>query len=502
MEGSRLLNRDLQKIRGNNALSPHPLRNHGFDARRCRHTCLMKDDEAMKTTFYDGLFDVVIAGGGVSGCAAAVAAARSGAGVLVLERAACLGGTLTTCGVGPMMTFHAGDRQVIKGIMQEIVDRLVRRGFSPGHVPDTKQYVATITPFDAEGLKLILDEMLAEAGCGVLFHTFMGAVRRDGDHIESVTVCNKDGLRPVSGKVFVDATGDGDLAAWAGLPMTKGRPEDGAAQPMTMKMKYCDVDTAALKKHVLDNLDRFPKMKPFADIFRRDIPIDLEGFDEEFRAAKKTEGLSVERENVLLFGTGRPGEYIINTTRVTLHDGTDAASLSEAERIGRRQCSELAAFLRRHVPGFANALLEYTGPAIGIRGSRQLVGHYTLTADDILTKRAFPGVVVHSGYPIDIHSPTGEGTSSSFLSSLADYYSIPYDIMFSDEVKNLLVSGRCASATFEAQAAFRTTPTCGALGQAAGIAAAMAAASDGDVRHIDVSALQTALKRQGAYLEI
>jgi hypothetical protein len=284
--------------------------------------------------------------------------------------------------------------------------------------------------------------------------------------------------------------------------MTKGRPEDGVAQPMTMKMKYCCVDTAILKKHVLDNLDRFPKMQPHADLFRRDIPMDLEGFDEEFRAAKQAGELSVERENILLFGTGRPGEYIINTTRVTRHDGTDARSLSDAELIGRRQCAELDVFLRERVPGFADALLEFTGPSIGIRGSRQLVGRYTLTAEDILAKRAFPGVVAHSGYPIDIHSPTGEGTASTFMSTLADYYSIPYEIMFADGVRNLLVSGRCASATFTAQAAIRTSPTCGALGQAAGLAAAAAAASGGDVRNIDVSALQAALKRQGAYLDI
>ncbi len=456
----------------------------------------------MRTEFSTQRFDVLVAGGGVSGCAAAIAAARAGAKTLVIEREGYLGGTLTACGVGPMMTFHAGDRQVIAGVMEEIVGRLVARGYSPGHVPDTKQYVATVTPFDAEGLKIVLDEMLAEAGCEVLFHSFMGAVAREGDRVDSLTVCNKDGMRALSAKVFVDATGDGDLAAWGGLPVTKGRPGDGVAQPMTMKMKFCGVDTDALKKHVLHNLDRFPKMRLHIDLFRRDIPIDLEGFDGEFRAAKEAGELSVERENVLLFGTGRPGEYIINTTRVTRHDGTDARSLSGAEAIGRRQCAETEAFLRRRVPGFEKALLEFTGPCIGIRGSRQLVGRYTLTAEDILARRAFPDVIAHSAYPIDIHSPTGEGTDSTFLSRLSEYYSIPYGILFADGVKNLLVAGRCVSATFEAQAAIRTSPTCGAMGQAAGIAAAAAAAGDGDVRAVDVKALQASLKRGGAYLDI
>jgi hypothetical protein len=250
----------------------------------------------------------------VSGCAAALAAARNGASVLVLEQNGYLGGTLTACGVGPMMTFHAGEKQVIRGVMQELVEELVRRGWSVGHVPDTKQYTSTITPFDAEGLKLVLDEKLGEAGCSVLFHTFVGAVAvRDGA-VEGLTVCNKDGLSTVSAKVYIDASGDGDVAAWAGAEMTKGRPEDGAAQPMTMKMKYCGVDTGALKGHVLAHPERFGRLEPHFDLFRRDIPIDLEGFDEEFSQAKAEGELSIRRENVLLFGTGRPGEYILNTT--------------------------------------------------------------------------------------------------------------------------------------------------------------------------------------------
>lgn len=128
----------------------------------------------MQDNIYTGHWDIVVVGGGVSGCAAALAAARKGAEVLVLEQNGFLGGSLTACGVGPMMTFHAGDKQVIKGIMQELVEDMVVRGYSVGHIPDTKQYTSTITPFQSEGLKLILDEKLAEAGCQILFHTFAG----------------------------------------------------------------------------------------------------------------------------------------------------------------------------------------------------------------------------------------------------------------------------------------------------------------------------------------
>lgn len=455
----------------------------------------------MKEMDYTVPYDVLVAGGGVSGCAAALAAARNGAKVLVLEQRGYLGGTLTGCGVGPMMTFHAGKNQVILGIMEELVEELARRGQSPGHVPDTKQFTSTVTPFDAEGLKLLLDEKLAAAGCTVLFHTFLGAVQTENGSISGVTICNKDGMRTLCARVYIDATGDGDLAAWAGAPMTKGRQEDGAAQPMTMTMKYCGVDTEKLKSYVLAHLERFPKLAPYAELFRQPIPVDLEGFDAEFAQAKQAGELSIRRENVLMFATGRPGEYILNTTRILGHDATNAASLSDAEREGRRQCAELDRFLRQWAPGFEKAMLEYTGPSVGVRSSRQLVGRYTLTARDILTRRRFSDTIAHSAYPVDIHNPDGEGTTAVFLNEPGTYYAIPYGVMVCDQVSNLLVTGRCASATFEAQAAIRLTPSAGAMGQAAGIAAAMAACGNGHTGEVDVRELQRRLREQGAFVE-
>lgn len=451
---------------------------------------------------YKTEYDVVVSGGGVSGCAAAVSAARLGAKVILIEQNAFLGGTLTACGVGPMMTFHAGEKQVIKGFMQEVVDKLVNLNYSPGHVPDTKQYTDTVTPFASEGLKLVLDEMLVDSGCTVLYHTFTGAVSADNGKINNITVCNKDGINTITGKVFIDATGDGDIAAWSGAPMTKGRPEDGASQPMTLKMKYCGVDTAKLKKHVLDNISDFPAMEEHKELFKQDIPIDLEGFNKEVSEAKKAGELSIARENILLFGTNNDGEYIINTTRVIDHDSTDALSLSKAEIAGRKQCAELDRFLRKNVPGFEKAILEFTGPSIGVRSSRQLKGIYTLKAEDILNCREFNSVICHSGYPIDIHNPKGEGTSSTFLRKRGSYYSIPYEIMVCEEIKNLIVTGRCVSATFEAQASVRLTPSCGSMGQAAGVAAAQATAKDIHVKDINVSEMQNNLINQGAYLEI
>lgn len=454
----------------------------------------------MKRNLYEEQYDVMIAGGGVSGAVSAIAAGRMGAKVLVAEQNGYLGGALTGCGVGPMMTFHAGEKQVIRGIMDEIVRRLVDGGCSPGHIQDAMQYISYLTPFRAEGLKLILDEMLVKAGCTVLFHTFMGEVQREGERITSVTLCNKDGLHRVKSRVYVDATGDGDLAAMAGAAMIKGRKTDGAAQPMTMNMKYANVDTDALKNYIRTHIERFPYHERNRELLETAVRFSFRGFQDEFCEANRRKEHDIQREDILGFETDREGEYIINTTRISGHDGVDAASLSDAEMTGRRQCCQLDNFLRKNVPGFEHAILEFTGPNIGVRSSRQLAGVYTLTADDILENRKFEHAVACSAYPIDIHNPDGRGTISYFSAGKEEYYTIPYEVMYCREIDNLLVTGRCISASFEAQAAIRTTPTAGALGHACGVAAALAAKADGRVAKVAIKELQKNLVEQDAYL--
>jgi hypothetical protein len=433
---------------------------------------------------------------------AAIAAGRCGAKVLIIEQSGYLGGTLTGAGVGPMMTFHAGEKQIIQGLPEELVQKMIERGYCAGHVKDTTRYVSYVTPFSSEGLKLVLDEMLEAADGKVLYHTFLGAVNTEEGRINSITVCNKDGIHQISGKVFVDATGDGDVAAWAGVPMTKGREGDGATQPMTMNMKFCNVDTKKLKEHIASRIQDFDRLKNNQDLMTLSTPFCVAGFQEEFKAAKERKELEFDREELLFFETNRPGEYIINTTRILGHDATNAMSLSDAERIGRKQCAQLEIFLHKYIPGFEHALLEYTGPSVGVRGSRQLVGDYTLTAEDILKRRQFQTTIAHSAYPIDIHNPKGAGTNSVFLSEKGTYYSIPYEVMTCAQLSNLIVTGRCISATFEAQAAIRVTPTVGAIGQAGGVAAALCALEYGDVHKVNIRKLQEVLLRQGVYLEV
>ncbi|MBT9778449.1 FAD-dependent oxidoreductase [Clostridium sp. MCC353] len=446
------------------------------------------------------LYDIAVAGGGLAGTFAAIAAAREGKTVLLIEKNGFLGGSLTACGVGPMMTAHAGEKQIIKGLFEEMVVRMMRGGYSCGHIKDTTRYVSYITPFSSEGMKLVLDEMTSEADCRVLFHTSVAqADCRDGK-ITSLTICNKDGLSKVKAVIYIDATGDGDLAWMAGAPMQKGRPEDGQCQPMTLNMKYSNVNRELLKAYLLDHLDEFPRLKENRRLLEESNHLAVAGFADQLQKAVKNGEIRFPREELLFFETDRQGEFIVNTTRITGCDGTDAQSLSDSEREGRRQCAQLDRFMRREVPGFAEACLEFTGPSVGVRGSRQLKGKYELTTADILAGKMFGSRIALAAYPVDVHSPDGAGTDSCFEMGENGYYSIPFEVMFCDEISNLLVTGRCVSASFEAQAAIRTTPTTSAMGQAAGTAAALALECGVGPAELDIQRLQKKLKEGNVVL--
>lgn len=469
----------------------------------------------MKTKELRKKYDVVVIGGGMSGVFAAIAAGRNGAKTLIVDQNGYFGGTLTANSVGPMMTFFAGEKQVIKGLGEEMVERLKKRGYSPGHVFDSTNYISYVTPFSAEGLKLILDEMISEAEIDVLFHSYLIDIEKENSKIKTILITNKDGVSKVSSKVFIDATGDADLAATAGVPFQLGRRADNATQPMTMNLKVYNVDSQVLRKTVLENPEKFPRLNRDLNVMNMTEILSFVGFDEEFAKAKEEGRISIPREDILFFETNVPGEFIMNTSRIINESGVSAVGLTRAEMIGRKQCEELFKFLVDSIPGFANAKVAYSGPSVGVRGTRQIEGAYTLTNEDVLLNRHFSSVIAHSGYPIDIHNPDGEGTVSVHVnqneeldhqqfdkSIFENYYQLPYEIMVTNEFDNLIVTGRCVSASFEAQAAIRTTPTMTALGQAAGTAAAQVVKTAKNVREIDIKQLQNTLVEQGSYIEL
>lgn len=449
------------------------------------------------------VYDVVIAGGGVSGSVAAIAAARNGARTLLIEKHAFLGGSLTAMGVGPMMTFHnrAGE-QVIKGLPQQLVERLMARGASPGHIEDTTTYCSTVTPFDSEALKAELETMILEAGGALLYHTQLAGVTRAGDRIESIQVCSKGGLRSIGASLFIDATGDGDLAAQAGVPFVLGREGDSATQPMTMNMKIANVEIARLRAFVEANPDDFSWEHGAEEglaRLKRAPRVSLNGFIREWEAAKASGEITVPRERVLFFETATPGVVIINTSRVQGLNPTDPYQLTLAEIEGRKQNHQIFAFLRKYCAGFENAIRCDSSAQIGVREGRHMQGHYTLTAGDLLSQTPFPDAIALGGYPIDIHSPDGDVTLTTHLRPTGAY-SIPYRCLIPLEPRNLLAVGRCVSATHEAFAAIRVTPIAMAIGQAGGTAAALCARDHIDPVELDPETLRAVLVKQGACL--
>jgi len=423
-------------------------------------------------------WDVIVLGGGPSGAIAATAAGSIGAKTLLVEKQGFLGGSLTSMGVGPMMSFHnKSGRQVVKGIPQRLIDRLMARGASPGHVPDSITYCSTVTPFDSEALKQELEGLASEQGVTLLYHTQLAAVERAGPRVGSVVLCHKAGLSRERATVFVDATGDADFASRAGVPFQMGRASDSAMQPMTMNLKVGNVDGAKIRAYAEANPEEFWFLDgPEAGLakLRASARISLGGYRSLWKAARERGEVDINRGDVLFFETATPGVFIINTSRIQGLDATNPFDLSRAEMEGRRQCQQIFRFLRTHCPGFAEAVLMGTGPHIGVRESRHCQGQYLLRADDLIQQTRFPDTIAVGGYPIDIHSPTGEDTESVHLpDDIA--YEIPMRSLLAQEPDNVVLVGRGISATHEAAAAIRVTPIAMAIGQAGGTLAALSA---------------------------
>ncbi|GHV93902.1 hypothetical protein AGMMS50293_02220 [Spirochaetia bacterium] len=444
-------------------------------------------------------YDVIVIGGGPAGAMAAIAAGRNGARTLVVEQYGYLGGALTAGGTGPMMTYHAGKRQVIDGIPGEFIRRMVKEGFSPGHMEDFVGYTSSVTPFDSEGMKLVLENMVLESGAELLYHTvYTGCEVRDGK-ISGVKLFSKNGFFDASARVYVDASADGDLAVHAGVNAEFGRKQDGLAQPMTMNMKLYNVDREKVINYVLRNKDDMLSTIPFDRL--REIPrTGLQGAYKLIQKAKDEGKFTIDRNQLLCFETNNQGEFIVNMSRIIKKSGVDPFDLTAAEIEGRRQCFELFRFLRENIPGFENSIMLSTGPNIGTRESRRISGVYQMTAEDLLGNVMFDDAIAMSGYPIDIHSPDGSQTNHTFLKP-GSWYSVSYRSLISREIKNMVVAGRCISATHEALAAIRTTPLVMAMGQAAGTAAALAGKTDAAVQNVDITGLRQALIKDGAFLE-
>jgi hypothetical protein len=435
--------------------------------------------------------DVLVVGGGPAGIAAAVASARNGARTMLLERYGFLGGNLTAGLVGPCMTSYSldGETQLIRGVFEEFVERMVQAGgaLHPSGIPAGSAYSGFITyghdkvtPFEPEAAKLCAVELCADAGVEVLLHTLVVDTIVEDGAVRGVICAGKSGMHVQPASVVVDCSADGDVAARSGAPFEVGRDEDGLTQPMTLFFRVADVDDAVVETYVQEHSE---DVRPFASIV-------TEG--------RRTGEFPSPRRGVGMYRTLEPGVWRINTTRVLGRDGTETRDLTHAEIDGRRQVHDLVEFFRSRLPGFERCRLLDTASQIGVRETRRILGEYLLTLDDLQSGREFDDVIGLCGYPVDIHSPTSDGGGVSEDLATANIYQIPYRSLVPREIDQLLVAGRCVSATHEALAAIRVMPPAFAMGQAAGTAAAIAVRQGCSPRRVPVGELQNLLVSQGA----
>ncbi len=440
--------------------------------------------------------DVLVVGGGPAGIAAAIASARHNAKTVLLEQYGCVGGMATVGLVGPFMTSYdtKGQEQIVKGIFQELVTRMVDEGgaIDPSEVEASTDFVSFIaqahhnaTPFDPEVMKYVAMEMLLEAGVEVKLHTRLANVLMKDKEIEYLVFVDKAGLGLARAQILIDATGDGDVAAAAGNPYEKGRKEDGQMQPATMFMRVGNVHDEKVAQWAKEHMK-----KPGDRLFQNIV------------SQAREEGTFPEnlpREAVGMYRQPRKGEWRINTSRILGIDGTDPDSLTKAEIEGRRQARGLLQFFRNSCPGMEDIYLIDTAAQVGIRETRRIHGKYVLTKDDVQQAAHFDDAIARYAFYLDIHNPIGGGqeTKQRLFVEGGPFFEIPYRCLVPSEIENLLIAGRCISADHQAHGATRIMPACFATGQASGTAAAQAIQLKCQPEAIDVENLRNVLRKDG-----
>ncbi len=436
-------------------------------------------------------YDVIVCGGGPSGFNAAISATRNGMKTILIEATGLIGGNSVNALVGPWMTYHKNNNYVVKGIAAELIDKLFKEQLTLGHIKDPLGFCDTVTPIDVEGIKHLFFSMLEEAGVDILLHAFVSGVHKEDSVIKGVKVTSKSGIIDIFGKVVIDATGDGDVSFYAEADYVHGRKKDNLTQPMTMIFHVANVDIERIKSELKNNPDNFVISKEYDFSY-----LAVSGFFSQVKLAKENNDFNLPRDRVLLFQEVNQNTVSINMTRVQGLSGADAFDLSKAEVEARRQIREAFVFLKKYIPGFEKSYIVRTPSKIGVRETRHIIGDYLIDVDDIINCQSFDDSIALSGFPMDIHSPSGDSLEL-FDENKELPYEIPLRSLLVKGIENLLVSGRCISATHEASASLRVTPTVMAIGESAGIIAALAVRNKITCREVDYLQVQKRLKEQG-----
>ena len=415
--------------------------------------------------------DVVVVGGGPGGVCAAVAAARNGANTVLIERYGALGGMASFGEVSPFMSNHACGKYLTKGVFNEWCSRMrkyLESEIKQQHFDESyMDFFSRIV--DKNVTMLVLEELCLESGVKLLYHHNLCDVIMEQGRIKAAVFSSKSGFAAVEGKVFIDSTGDGDLAVLSGCEAMTGNSE-GLCQPMTTCFKLSGID--------------------------RSLYPDRKGVNEIYDKLKAEGKIDCPRENVLWFNTWSGDTVHYNTTRVVKKSGVNATELSEAEIEGRRQVREFFHFLKEHVPGCENARISSIAHHIGIRETRRIKGLIVQTSADFDAARKYPDAVARASYSIDIHNPSGCGT---YMKKIAkdDYYEISYRAIVPEKSVNLLMGCRAISVDHELHSSSRVMPPVCAVGEGAGTAAALAVQNGTDPSQLDGKLVNAKLRENG-----
>ena len=425
--------------------------------------------------------EILIIGGGPAGIAAATAAARCGARVMLLEKYGFLGGMGTAAMVTNFCGLHASIngsvQQIVRGVADDILERLDNLdGLREPHPVRAKGggHDVAAQAYDTSAYKMATDDLLLSAGVDIRFHTFAVDVLMDGAQIDAVLIETKSGRKAIKAEVFIDCSGDGDLAYWSGAECVKGDDNGFMAYPTTM-FRVANVDDDKVHNEGKPNLSAL-----------------IEAAAKDYNLPRKTGVLGSQPH---------AGEWRVNLTQISRDgapiDGSDWNDLGFAETEGRRQSQEYFRFLKDCVPGFENSYLLETAPQVGIRETRRIIGEHVLSEDDILSCRDFEDSIGCNGWPLEQHL---QGSAKWTFLGGRGYHQIPFGTTLPKGVDNLLVAGRCASTTPEGQASLRVSGPCFAMGQAVGTAAELARRSGVTPKEIDIKALQHRLVSDGAFI--
>jgi FAD dependent oxidoreductase len=449
------------------------------------------------------IYDLVVCGGGPAGTTAAIAGARSGLKTILVESSGCLGGIATNTLVGVWLGSCSRDtrntqweqnppwRPVIGGIFDEIVERLAAEneavqthapaangsrhlGYSnwPGHVA-----------FEFEPCKRVLEQMAQKAGVELQYFTTITGCRVENEMIHGVFTHSKSGFQYITGRAFVDATGDADLAFSAGCPYEQGRAEDNLMQAAGMIFVVENVDSNAFETYCNQTGDvRLKKA---------------------IRKYKTQNEWTLECDWIVCCEMPQTSRFFINALHLIGVDGTDTESLTQAMINGRSQAKKLFKIMRKIVPGFENSRLVQTSNVVGIRDTRRIIGEYKMTAEDLISGKRFNDTIALSGYTWDTGNPKKPEQQKLANTPIAlPFIEIPYRTLVPKTIGNLITAGRCISVDWQALGPIRIMPACFAMGQAAGTAAAHAIKDKVKFNQLNTTLLKKDLKKQGAILNI